>query len=318
LVAFRQLLELKPEWHATYGQIAHLGTQYKVEEEVKKAGEEAMHLLITDIQKDLFSIPLRVSLAVFSKLRTYRSIVEEINKDEKLVKKLADVISMSALEGLDQFYEAFVSFTSMFSYKHSSICIGIIESMPEMIAIPPKQIERRQWISACEALANSAITAKKENKQNLVNILIESSLSFADEMIKEEQLSSYEVGRLAKVYNIAEKPALALKVIKKIPQNEVNCWLLYEQVKSYLAIGDSNLATSIANKCLNLAKRDAHALTRISIFHDQLSDCYVRSNNLDAAADELKLAIKNCEDDKYLGELVCKLGEIEAQLKNTI
>ncbi|MFZ2171291.1 MAG: tetratricopeptide repeat protein, partial [Methylococcaceae bacterium] len=46
LGCFTQLLELKPEWHATYGQIAHLGTQKGVDGRIKAKGEESMCTLM--------------------------------------------------------------------------------------------------------------------------------------------------------------------------------------------------------------------------------------------------------------------------------
>lgn len=180
LGSFNQLLELRPGWHATYGQIAHLGTQHGVEQKVKDAGEAAMRSLLNHIQNDSFSVPLRVSLAALARLRSYNQIYREINDQKEFVDRLADVISMSALEGLDQFYEAFVSFTSMFGYKHSNTCVRIVEAIPEIIAIPPMQVARRQWISACESLTNSSIAAGREKKESLANLLIGAAKSFAN------------------------------------------------------------------------------------------------------------------------------------------
>lgn len=312
LESFNQLLELKPEWHATYGQIAHLGTQNGVDKDVKHAGEKAMRILLEFIQDELFSVPLRVSLAALARLRSYRKIVQEINEQKDFVERLADVISISALEGLDQFYEAFVSFTSIFGYKHSGACVRIAESIPELIAIPPNQVEKRQWVSACEALTNSSVAAGRENNVRLAKLLIDSALSFANEIGDSEQLRSYDGRCIAKTYNIGLKPKESLMAIMKVPEEEVNHWLLYEKAKAYLELGEGNYddALSSAKECFASAKIDEKAASRISIYHDLLSSCYMKLGDHKNATEELREAIENCSNEKYKADLELRLNEL--------
>ena len=312
LDSFNQLLELKPEWHATYGQIAHLGTQNGVEKDVKDAGEKAMRTLLGFIQDELFSVPLRVSLAALARLRSYGKIVREINEQQDSVKRLADVISISALEGLDQFYEAFVSFTSMFGYKHSIACVRIAESIPELIAIPPNQVEKRQWLSACEALTNSSVAAGRENNERLAKLLIDSALSFANKISDNEQLRSYDGRCVAKTYNIGLEPEKSIMAITKVPSEEVNHWLLYEKTKAYLELGEDNYedALSSAKECFSSAKNDEKASARISIYHDILSSCYMKLDDHENATRELREAIENCSNEKYRADLELKLNEL--------
>jgi tetratricopeptide (TPR) repeat protein len=312
LESFNQLLGLKPDWHATYGQIAHLGTQYGVERGVKEAGEKAMRTLLGSIQGELFLVPLRVSLAALARLRSYREVVKEINDQQELVKRLADVISISALEGLDQFYEAFVSFTSMFGYKHSSTCVSIAESIPELIAIPPNQIEKKQWASACEALTNSSVAAGRESNERLAKLLIDSALSFANEISDSEHLSSYNARCVAKTYNIGNEPEKAIIAIKKVPEEDVNHWLLYVESKAYLELGKNHYeeALSSAKECFELARKDKSAKARISIYHDLLSSCYTKLDDNENAIRELREAIDNCSNEKYRTELEIRLTDI--------
>ncbi|MDU1141737.1 hypothetical protein [Aeromonas rivipollensis] len=309
LRVFQSLLILKPEWHATYGQISHLGTQSGVEKEVKAAGEKSMRDLLAFIKQDSFIVPLRVSLAALARLRSYSNISKEINNEEEFVKKLADVISMAALEGLGQFYEAFVSFTSMFSYRHSEICINIAETLPEMVAIPPGQVEMRQWISACEALTNSSVAAKREGKEGLSNLLIEVAMNFADEISNKKIISSYEARCLAKTYNIGNKPERSLSVVERVVGGDINHWLLYEQAKACLILGEdyADLALKIAKECFELAEADQKASGRISIYHNLLSCCYEKLEHIDLAIAELTMAINKCSDSKYEAELKIKL-----------
>lgn len=312
LESFNRLLELKPEWHATYGQIAHLGSQNGVDKDVKFAGEKAMRSLLGYIQDELLSVPLRVSLAALARLRSYNKIVQEINAQQDLVKKLADVISISALEGLDQFYEAFVSFTSMFGYKHSIVCVRIAESIPELIAIPPSQVETRQWVSACEALTNSSVAAAREKNERLAKLLINSALSFANEISDSVQLHSYDGRCVAKTYIIGSEPEKAIMAIMKVPEQEVNHWLLYEKAKAYLELGVSHYddALSSAKECFSSAKTDEKASARISIYHDLLSCCYMKLDDHENTINELREAIKNCSNEKYKTELEIKLNEL--------
>jgi len=137
LATFYTLLELRPDWHATHGQIAHLGIQTSVEVEIRKKGEESMRALLNDMLIDSSSVPLRVSLAALAKLRPYRAVTQELLKQPENVEQLADIIAMSALEGLDQFYEAFVSFTSIFRYRFGGLCVNIAEVIPEITSPPP-------------------------------------------------------------------------------------------------------------------------------------------------------------------------------------
>ena len=312
LDSFNQLLEFKPEWHATYGQIAHLGTQSDVGKGIKRVGEDAMRNLLDSIQNDIFSVPLRVSLAALARLRSYRQVVEEINDQEELVKKLADLISISALEGLSQFYEAFVSFTSLFGYRHSAMCVRIVESIPELIAIPPSQVDKSRWLSACEALTNSSIAAGRECNGRLSNLLTISALTFADEISNFESLNSYEARVVAKAYNLSSRPESAITAIAKVQQSDVNHWLLYEEAKSYLALGENyhNNALSSAKKCFELAKVNKSAIKRISIYHALLSRCYMKLDDKEDAIAELGKAIDNCNDDKYKNELELQLDSI--------
>lgn len=67
-------------------------------------------------------------------------LVSDIIQSKEKVKTIATIISMSALEGLHQFYEALFSFTSMFSYQHGDICLSLAKDLPEMFEVPPSLI----------------------------------------------------------------------------------------------------------------------------------------------------------------------------------
>lgn len=309
LESFNRLLEINPNWHATYGQIAHLGTQKGVDKEVKEAGENAMRLLLNYIREDIFSVPLRVSLGSLARLRSYRSLLNEIIEEPEFVDKLSDVISISTLDGLDQFYEAFVSFTTLFGYRYQHTCVNLAEAIPEIIAIPPNQVEKRQWISACGALTNSAIAAKKEQKEYLYSLLIRSALAFADEINQREELSDFDGRCIAKTYNLGCKHQDALNAIKKVPDDDVSHWLLYQKSKAFLGLGSEHLQDALltSKESFKLASEDDLGSSRISIYHDLLSSCHLKLGDTKSAYIELSNAIEKCSDEKYKNELIVRL-----------
>jgi hypothetical protein len=68
------------------------------------------------------------------------------------VQALADVVALAAIE-VDQFYEAYLSFTSILRISIREICVALAEGFPEILSMPPDLVDTSQWISACESLA---------------------------------------------------------------------------------------------------------------------------------------------------------------------
>jgi tetratricopeptide (TPR) repeat protein len=312
LTAFNQILELSPSLHATHGQIAHLGTQKDVDATARASGEEAMKILIELIKNDVFSVPLRVSLAALARLRSYTELVKKTNHEPDMIDSLSGVLLVSALEGLDQFYEAFVSFTSMFGFSHSHICVSVAEAISEVLVIPPSKVDKKHWINACEALANSSEAASTEDRKALAMILINASLAFANAINEAQLLPAYQARAIAKVFNIAGQPANAIVAIRKVPKEKVNFWLLYEEAKALLELSGVHLNEALekASECFQLAKEDPKAAQRISIYHDLLATCYQKLGDHENAANELSFAIAKCADIKYKAILEGRLDEL--------
>ncbi|WP_419810232.1 hypothetical protein [Bacterioplanoides sp.] len=299
-----QLIELKPDWHATYAQIAHLGIQYGVPDSVKEHGEKAMVHLIEEILHGSSKIPLRVSLSIISKLRSYKDLIQKLSNSPDKIRSLSDVIALSALEGLDQFYEAFVSFTSIFGYQHSDICVNLVQTFPEMLSTPPEQVERKQWVSACEALTNTAIAAGRMNKIEMSTQLSNSSVMFADEISKKETLTSFAARAVAKSFIIACNYTDALKAIDKVPEDKVDHWLLYRKAEALLGNNDNEDALEVAKESLNKAENDKYAQTRLSIYHELISKCHEALGCIKYALDESQIALEKCQDSKYQSDLL--------------
>lgn len=299
LASFTKLLALKPDWHATHGQIAHLGSQREARPEIKRVGEESMRILIQEMLNDSASVPLRVSLATIARLRSYLNVKNDVNSQKDSVRKLANIIALSALEGLDQFYEGFVSFTSCFGYNHSEQSLYIAELVPEITVASPVQIDERQWLSACEAFTNAAIEADRENKISMQETLNEASLRFADALSNYPTLTSFTARGIAKAYTSANVPKKAIKTINRIDENERNHWLLYELAKAYLEDEQNESALRTAKECFNQASKDRNGISRISIYHELLSKCYEQCGSPVKAWQHCKRALKKCSNPKY-------------------
>ena len=43
-------------------------------------------------------------------------------------------------------------------------CLDLAESIPDMLELPPEFVSKRQWVSACEALANISDAATRQGR----------------------------------------------------------------------------------------------------------------------------------------------------------
>jgi tetratricopeptide (TPR) repeat protein len=325
LECFEELLKLKPNWHAIHGQIAHLGSQYRVSSRVKGAGEFSIKVLVKDILSDSSVVPLRVSLAAISRIRSYYSVKNEISNSPEQVQKLASLITMSSMEGLDQFYEAFVSFTSIFSYHHSDCCLDLAESIPDMLELPPEFVSKRQWVSACEALANISDAATRQGRSIISKRLSDASLMFADKLSAQTELKSFDARAVAKSYIISTKYDEALRVLSKVSLKEqVSHWTLYRKSQALLGLGKSStppdgeehmaMALSCAESALENALEDTKAKDRVSIYYELRSQCLFAKKEYELAKADLAKAIELCKDDKYLEDLKHRLQSMELEV----
>lgn len=300
--SFSELLSIRPGWHATYGQIAHLGTQKEASDQLKSEGEGAMRWLVEKMLADVASVPLRVSLAAITRLRSYRGIAEYLSADGERVERIAEAIAMSALEGLDQFYDAYLSFTTVFGYRYMEVCVALAEALPEILATPPDAVEPRQWVSACESLTNTAIAAGRLGKHDLAARINKAAATFADAIDTADVITPYAARAIAKAYNSAGMPQKALNRIGKFEHCNIDHWLLYQKSKAQLLL-DVPDALQTAERALGSAKADPRAAERLAIYFDQLSQCAEKQRNLPLAKSYSEDAISHCKDEQYLREL---------------
>lgn len=306
LNCFNEILKIQPDTYAAHGQISHLGIQRNISKEIKEAGQKSMSILV-DCLLNGKELPLRVSLAAISKLRSYPSLNKIISQSPEDVKRLGEIIAMSALERFGQFYEAFVAFTSMFSYHHGELCIKLSETLSDMLITTPDLVDNDQWISACETLSNLSVAAQRENKSELAIKLVSASLMFADKFVNETTLKAFDARAISKAYLVAGFPEKALINANKVPEDKADHWLLYRKCEAELACNLTDNAIKTAEKAIQLILKDQKAISRISSYHDLKSQCHETKNEIEDAICELKFSIDNCDDPKYKITLEARL-----------
>ena len=312
LTCFNELLTYRPDWHAAHGQISHLGIQYLADAATKSAGEASIRWLMDRMMFDVSNVPLRVSLAAIAHLRSYPNVVNEISAQLDKVGHIADLISISALEGLDQFYEAFVAFTSKFGYRHPEMVVALAESIPELLSVPPESIGEKQWASACEALSNAAISARGANKPSLAERLLASMEIFAQAIVASGTDNSYTVRVVVKAFVTAGLPAVALQICEKAAPNTKDHWILYRKSQALLDINQANDALDVGREALGEALKDFKAKEHIPSYHEQLSKCAEVHGYLPLAIACCEDAIKAGPNEKYLFHLKERLARLQS------
>jgi tetratricopeptide (TPR) repeat protein len=318
LACFKAVLRERPDWHAAYSQIAHAGTQQGASNAVKIEGEAAIRHLINQVLTDVDSVPLRVSLAALSKLRSYPSLSRDIQNQATSAKRIADVVAMAALAGFQQFYEGFLAFTSLFSYQFGEHAVAIAEIFPDMLAIYPVAVEERQWPNACEALANVATAAAALDKPYLAARLNDTACAFAEALSRVDRMNCFTLRLVAKTYVGAGKAEAAIAALATMPDSEKDHWVLYQQAKAELAASRLNKARESALAALDLASKDPKATNRLGPYHDLLSQCFEALGEISLALSETKNALGLTVSEKYRQQLIDRITQLEKRNTATV
>lgn len=306
---FKELLEFKPNWYATYGQIITLGTM-KVSKEIVDDAKCCMRKLLADMLEDATQVPLRVSLATIARMRSYREISNELVNSPESVEIVCQIVASAAMEDIGQFFEGFVAVSTMFGYHYSKICLALAESVPDMIMVSPKMVEDKQWLNACEALANIAISAQAECKQELFDMLINKSVEFGEAYLGNKKVDAYAARAIAKTYNIKGEGKKALGVIDMIPEEKRDHWIVYRQAEAENMIGD-NKSIETAKKAIELLENEPKNINRKSSYYHLLGKCYHSNEEMKNACEAIETAIELCSDPKYEQQLADYFNEIK-------
>ena len=306
---FKQLLSEKPEWHATYGQIAHVGSQREADSGMRAEGEKAIAQLLDYVLNDSSSVPLRVSLAALSRLRSYSKISGELDQESTKVERLAEVVGLSALDGFDQFYEAFLALTSVFLYHHPNPCLDLAEAFPEMLAIAPGSVDERHWGNVCEGLINIAKSADYNNKRGLADSVRGAASVFAKELSKVPGEDQFLARMLAKTFLALDEKQEAWAAVIRVPDDARDHWLLYQQSKVELAMDQFDSALVSAKRALAMALDDPKARSRIAIYHEQVGLALEMLDCLPDAIEATQTAI-GLANGTYKATLERRLGKL--------
>jgi tetratricopeptide (TPR) repeat protein len=313
LHAFNAIITEVPDSHAALGQVAHLGAQEGAPIDVYSAGEVAIRKLLDFIFSDRSRVPLRVALAMIARLRSYKSVQRELANSSANVQKLSEVIAISGLEGFSQFFEAYVSFTSMFAYEHRELAIDMADQLFMIFMQTPSTVDERQWLSACEGLTNTANAAKYGGRVDLFEKLKDAALQYASQIEKRSELDNYEGRVLAKAYLSLDDPRNALLVIDKLRVNDFNHWVQYLRAKARYQTNDYSSAELDAKEALDDAQKDEKAVRNLSAYFDLYSKCLEENGKIHEALSELEKAIVRA-NGRYKISLEKRKSTLEGKL----
>ena len=91
----------------------------------------------------------------------------------------------------------------------------------------------------------------------------------------------------------------ALIAVRRIPEQSRNHWLLYLQAKAESALDRRDEALKTAERALELASKDTKAESRLSIYHDQVSQCLETLGRIPEAITSAEKACNLVRDVKY-------------------
>lgn len=310
---FREVLKERPSWHATYGQIAHAGVQKGASDDIRKDGEDAERFLVRAIIADMDQVPLRVSLASIVRLRSYPTLRDELQRAPEAVKQLADLVTLAAVSGFQQFYEGFLAFTSLFSYHHGEHPVAIAEIFGDLLAIYPEAVEKRQWSNVCEALSNTATAASAAGKTELSTKLNATACVFADALSEEGKSNNYVLRLVAKTYIGAEQADKALALLDTVPSENKDHWVLYQQAKAELGCDRANHALSTSKLAMEMAEKDSKATGRLGSYLDLISRCHENVGDIPHALAAARDAAARTSPGKYREQLEKRILNLEAK-----
>lgn len=276
----------------------------------KKPGNAHCAIWVTKIVNDPNAVPLRVAMAALSNLRSYADLIDQLNADGKSINALGEVISQSALEGLDQFYDAFFAFTSKFSYQHPHITFELISAVGDMFEVSPESIGKKHLLSVSESLANVAQSAQRSGNEALARKLSGLSLVYAETLLAAGAPDSFTARGLAKAFTIAGAPMRALQILTAVPAGHVNHWLLYRRAEAELAL-ELPQSLETARDALAGAQSDPRATKNLATYFDMLSRCLKHVGDIHNALEQANLAVKHSDDGQFRQELTERLNALE-------
>ena len=288
-----QAIAIDKNFYPSHLQIAKCSIQDR-EKRFSEQGSNAMKYILADIFSRK-SLPFRISLSAISDLRSFPKIYKDFTEGE--INYLKQILSMASFEGLQQYYEAFGAFISMFSWRFPDICKSLFEENRKILVLLPELQERNQWVNICDALTNIYDHYTSEKIGETIKEII---IQYCEKISKGSPENEYAIKTVAKsLFNIGRYEEAILIVDNfNEPSHFMLRWKAYSELRS-----NKKECVITAEKVVQLNEKDSRAERYLSSNYALLSDCYRFKNNTEKSLEYLDKAISICEDAKYKTQL---------------
>lgn len=308
---FQKVLKRDPEYFPSYIQLASIGT--KGTRDYKDIGEEALKQLLDYWLVDKKDVSLRVMLQGIAIIRSYNSLKYSLDKDKSVVKRLGEIIAMSAWEGFGQVYEAFAAFTTVFGYHHPESVISLVKTAPQLLTVTHESVEKKQWFNVCDALSNLINSANEAGDRALSVMAKQATIRFTESIVPLlGKWYDYALRAVAKAFIVAGKPQQALEVINNNSAGiSMSHWSLYRKAQAEMML---NLPVAVETASLaleDLQKDKKNKDIQIANYYVLLADCYEAAGNIQRRLEFLAKAADSCNDEKYLKDIQGKIERIK-------
>lgn len=300
MIFLNEALRIKNDFYPTHLQIAKCSVQEKTNK-YRAKGEQSIKLILDDIFSRK-NIPFRISLSAISDLRSFRSLYDSLNETD--IEFLKQIISMASFEGLQQYYEAFVSFISMFSWKHPEICILLFNENKKFLILSPEQQKKNQWANICGSLTNIYPSFKGTDTGHRISQLL---LQYSKVIANEFKNLDYEIRAVAKALCFLEKYEEVIALVDGFenPSHFMLRWKCIAELKS-----GSKECLKTSEQIILLNEQDGKSKSFLSSNYELHSDCLQFFGDEDTCKVYLKKAIDSCSDFKYKEQLQDKLKKL--------
>ena len=286
-------ISLDEKFYPSYLQIAKCSIQDS-EKSFLEQGSKAMKYILADIFARKL-LPFRISLSVISDLRSFPIIYEAFGEGE--IVYLKQILSMASFEGLQQYYEAFGAFISMFSWRFPDICKSLFEENRKLLVLLPELQERKQWVNICDTLTNAYTRYKSEKFGKKIKEII---IQYCEKISKDSPKKEYDIKTVAKALFYIERYEESILLVDNFhkPSHFMLRWKAYSELRL-----SKEECVITAEKVVLLNERDPKAERYLSSNYELLSDCYQLKNDKEKCLEYLDKAISICSNAKYKKQL---------------
>ena len=296
-------LAINDSFYPSYLQIAKCAIQDRTEK-FKEQGAAAINHILTDIFLRK-SVPFRISLSVISDLRSFPNIYDVFSEEEIIY--LKQILSIASFEGLQQYYEAFGAFISMFSWNYPEICKTLFEENRRILVISPEHQDKKQWTNICAALTNMYDFYRQDKfGDNIKRIIIQ----YCEKISLEFPDRDFSITTVAKALCYMDKYKEAIQLVNTFnsPTHFMLRWKAYAELNT-----KNKNCVRTAETVIQLNETDSKAEKFLASNYELLGDCYRLNGDEEKGSVCLDKAITVCKNPKYKTILEEKRAKIKAE-----